>query len=339
MAMQYGVLSPSPTLHPSSSVPSSGLLKEKESEGKLSGFIFLCSGQTKPECYRYRVFGLPNGQVDVVEKIEPGTILFLFDFGVKRLYGIYAATSKGGMNLEPAAFSGKFQAQVRFKILSDSLPLHEQAFKHAIKDNYQGSKFRQELSGEQKYTPETYARKHVQAAPHRIIQQSPLPSHSYPKYLAEAPTLYLPEKATLSTYDPNRSYEIALEMDRRNGVHGLYSQLYASTLPNSRSTADLANYNSQYLPPATTSHVSLQPQAMAPMYTVATPPHLQASSLLHSHQSYYPPPTHVGESQVYHDPSHQSYYPPPTHVGESQVYLDHLQSSIHGSSGEDFNFS
>lgn len=38
---------------------------------------------------------------------------------------------------------------MRFKIFKECLPLPEKTFKHAIKDNYDGSKFRQELSNEQ----------------------------------------------------------------------------------------------------------------------------------------------------------------------------------------------
>ncbi|KAL5552597.1 hypothetical protein UlMin_039998 [Ulmus minor] len=142
--------SSSATVVPAISNQGNGEEKEENgSEQSDSGFIFMCNGRTKPECYRYRVFGLPLGKFEVVQGIKPGTKLFLFDFDVKLLYGIYEATSNGQLHLEPAAFNGNFPAQVKFKIFKECLPLPQSAFKVAIKDNYQGSKFRQELSSQQ----------------------------------------------------------------------------------------------------------------------------------------------------------------------------------------------
>ncbi|CAL1389238.1 unnamed protein product [Linum trigynum] len=112
----------------------------------LAGFIFLCNRQTKPQCYQYRVFGVPIPKLHVVQKIKPGMKLFLFDFDAKLLYGVYVATSCGVLNLEPAAFGGNFPAQVSFRIDRDCLPVHDSTLKHIIHKNYQKGRFTQELS-------------------------------------------------------------------------------------------------------------------------------------------------------------------------------------------------
>ncbi|MBA0730778.1 hypothetical protein Golax_004532 [Gossypium laxum] len=141
---------------------------DKRDQEQLSGFIFMCNARTKTQCYMYRVFGLPAGKLDVVEKIKPGMKLFLFDFEMKLLYGTYEATSVGTLHLEQSAFNGSWYLKsmlrylferflvalcsppVRFKIYSACLPLHESSFRRAIENNYQkGFKFKQELNKQQ----------------------------------------------------------------------------------------------------------------------------------------------------------------------------------------------
>ncbi|KAK6787563.1 hypothetical protein RDI58_016088 [Solanum bulbocastanum] len=69
------------------------------------------SSRDKPRLFQISCFWGWN-EKEMVEKIKPGTKLFLFDIELRLLYGVYEVTSTGGIKLEAHVFGGKFPAQI-----------------------------------------------------------------------------------------------------------------------------------------------------------------------------------------------------------------------------------
>nr|GMD15832.1 AT-rich interactive domain-containing protein 4B-like [Ipomoea batatas] len=122
----------------------------KSSRKPEMGMIFMCNSETKRDCYRYKVLGLPENRRELVGNVHKGMVLFLYDVDLKLMYGIYKAAGPGGYNIEPNAFNSQFPSQVRFKVLDHCKPLAEENFRKAIQKNYfTRSKFGCKLTSEQ----------------------------------------------------------------------------------------------------------------------------------------------------------------------------------------------
>ncbi|CAL0312172.1 unnamed protein product [Lupinus luteus] len=119
------------------------------------GAIFMSNSVTKRECFKMRLFGLPSSDIQFVEQVKAGMILFLFEYEKKHLHGVFKATCDGAINIVPDAFhsSGKqFPAQVKFTEIWHCKPLPESLFRDAIRENYfSPNKFNFGLSEKQVY--------------------------------------------------------------------------------------------------------------------------------------------------------------------------------------------
>eukprot|EP00271_Cylindrocystis_brebissonii_P006585 TRINITY_DN1935_c1_g2_i1.p1 TRINITY_DN1935_c1_g2~~TRINITY_DN1935_c1_g2_i1.p1 ORF type:complete len:820 (+),score=168.72 TRINITY_DN1935_c1_g2_i1:239-2698(+) len=122
----------------------------KANSEPLDGLIFGCNNQTKQECFRRKLFGLPAARLAAVQRIVPGTRLFLFNFDEKVLYGIFEAVTDGAPHIVPDAFSGSYPAQVRMRCVKRCEPLTIEVFKPAMASNFfTANKFNYELSADQ----------------------------------------------------------------------------------------------------------------------------------------------------------------------------------------------
>ncbi|KAL5204225.1 hypothetical protein ABZP36_009096 [Zizania latifolia] len=201
-----------------------------------AGYIFMCSGTTKPECYMRRCLGLPRGRLDAVSRIRRGAALFLYDFDAKHLYGPYRADSDGGLDLVPDAFHGRFPAQVKFTIDGDFLPVPESSLRSAIKENYSNGKFSPELALTQVEKLRTLFRPIIvlpeSALLHNVDDRHPAPPAEYLPPSASHPTQPATNQHSMShtTSSPMRErLRPPVEEDEEKGEEGHSAEFYASS--------------------------------------------------------------------------------------------------------------
>jgi hypothetical protein len=80
-------------------------------------FIMLCDDLTEKECLKRHLFGDKADKFKDIDEIEPGDVGFLFNFDKDQLLGIFQASSKAQFNIKPAAWDGRFAAQVSVELI------------------------------------------------------------------------------------------------------------------------------------------------------------------------------------------------------------------------------
>ncbi|KAK3129439.1 hypothetical protein QOZ80_6BG0479590 [Eleusine coracana subsp. coracana] len=108
----------------------------EDTVSSMAGAIFMSNTVTREQCFQAGVFGLPIEYESFVYNVRKGMPLFLFDYNLRKLYGVFEAASNGGLNIIRDAFQHAYPAQVRVSIIWKCRPLSEDEFSPAIEENY-----------------------------------------------------------------------------------------------------------------------------------------------------------------------------------------------------------
>lgn len=99
-------------------------MPETKIKKSVRGYIFVCTQNTEAECFERLLFGSSKAYGSPVLKIRKGDVLFLHNLDTNTLSGVFRAASKGKLNIEPDAWSGKYPYQVKFDILENKTYLN-----------------------------------------------------------------------------------------------------------------------------------------------------------------------------------------------------------------------
>ncbi len=92
------------------------------------GFIMLCDDRTEQECLKRNLFGDLARRFQELDEIKVGDIGLLLNINRDELIGIFRACSKAQLHIEPDAWDGKFEAQVRVELIGKLQRIKDAAF-------------------------------------------------------------------------------------------------------------------------------------------------------------------------------------------------------------------
>ena len=81
----------------------------------LRAYIFECNNDTFAECIEKGLFGSHLAWPLAIKK---GDLCFLYHYGSHEVLALWTADSDGGVNLDPAAWRGRYHNQIRVKLQS-----------------------------------------------------------------------------------------------------------------------------------------------------------------------------------------------------------------------------
>jgi hypothetical protein len=80
--------------------------------------IFECSSNTYLECIQNNLFA---SNLPWPTQVNEGDFCFLYHYELSTLFGLWQATAKGGRNLVPRVWGGRFPFQVRVRLVVPSI--------------------------------------------------------------------------------------------------------------------------------------------------------------------------------------------------------------------------
>ena len=91
-------------------------------------FIMLCNNLTEEECLLRNLFGDKARKLQYLSDIKTGDIGLLLNVEKDEVIGIFRACSEPRLHIEPAAWNGRFAAQVRLELIGNLQRIKDAAF-------------------------------------------------------------------------------------------------------------------------------------------------------------------------------------------------------------------